>query len=228
MADFSIQKNKTTHDWHDVYLEDFLIFFMQAWCCCRICHFTYCWTHYEHCGRRLTQQQIVFTRTTSRTLLLWVAQQISAASRDRETIGHKAKYESFDWALCCEQSVDRPLMAMFVGLDPRARTTFFGKMWTSCLCHWNLSHLSLKRVPYNIWLEEPDVMWYLRCFSAPCPTQYDQKKGSCGASEEWGSTIMDALGGASTTCQQKQRVDDKWLTYISPTGRFRCLLSTGG
>lgn len=54
----------------------------------------------------------------------WEAQQISAASRDRETIGHKAKYESFDWALCCEQSVDRPLMAMFVGLETRKDHVF--------------------------------------------------------------------------------------------------------
>lgn len=111
-------------------------------------------------------------------------QQISAASRDRETIGHKAKYESFDWALCCEQSVYIAQLNGDVCWTRNAQGPRFSLMWTwtSCLCHWTNSHLSLKKPPAIYDLK--DLMSCDTCaVKAPCPTQYDQKKGSCGASQ---------------------------------------------
>ena len=177
------------------------------------CHFTYCWTHYEHCGRRLTQQQIVFTRTTSRTLLLWKATDFSGFSRQGNHWPQSQRRKfwllgTLLWTKC------RSPLDGDVCWTRNAQGTRFSLMWTSCLCHWNLSHLSLKDIlRYIAWSTWCHVILALR--KPPVLHNTIKRRAPAGPVR---AGFMDALGGASKTWQQKQRVEDMWLACISPTG----------
>ena len=190
------------------------------------CHFTYCWTHYEHYGRRLTQQQIVFTRTISRTLLLLgSATDFSGFSRQGnnwpQSQIRKFWLGTLLWTKCIHRSIKWRCL-----LDSkRARTTFFVDV------NLNILFVSLdpftsftKKTSCDIWLEGPDVMWYLRCES-PLSYTIRSKEGLLrgqSGSVSWTHLVVHPRhhnkNSELTTCD----------LHVSAQPAARSLLSTGG